>query len=186
MIMEPRLRRFALTVHVGCSVGSLGAVAAFLALAIAGLTSQDVRMVRAAYLAMELTAGFVVLPLLLAALVTGIVQSLGTPWGLFRHWWVLVKFLLTIFATTVLLLQMELLDHLARVAAETMLSSADLRGPRRSPVLHAAGGLLVLLVPIALSLYRPRGMTRYGWRKQHEPSPARARSPRRQGARPPM
>ena len=57
MTMTPRLRKFALTAHVTCSVGWLGAVAGFLALAVAGLTSQDAQMVRAAYLAMELTAG---------------------------------------------------------------------------------------------------------------------------------
>jgi hypothetical protein len=38
MAMTPRLRKFALTAHVTSSVGWLGAVAAFLALAVAGLT----------------------------------------------------------------------------------------------------------------------------------------------------
>jgi hypothetical protein len=168
MIMTPRLRKLALTAHVTCSVGSLGAVAGFLALAIAGLTSGDAQIVRAAYLAMELTVWFVVLPLVLASLLTGLVQALGTTWGLFRHYWVLAKLLLNILVTIVLLLQMELISYLARVAAETTLSPADLRGLRISPVVHAAGGLLVLLVPVALSLYKPRGMTPYGWRKQHE------------------
>jgi hypothetical protein len=166
--MPPRLRKVALTAHVACSVGSLGAIAGFLALAVAGLTSQDARMVRAAYLAMELTAWFVIVPAVLAALLTGVIQALGTTWGLFRHYWVLVKLLVTVLVTIVLLLQMQLIGDLAGVAAETTLSDADLKGLRRSPVIHAAGGLLVLLLPLALSLYKPRGMTRYGWRKQHE------------------
>jgi hypothetical protein len=105
--MTPRLRKFALTAHVTSSVGWLGAVAAFLALAVASLTSQDAQMVRAAYLAMELTAWFVIVPLAFASLLTGLVQSLGTKWGLFRHYWVLAKLLLTVLATIVLLLQME-------------------------------------------------------------------------------
>lgn len=54
--MTPRLRKFALTAHITSSIGWLGAIAAFLALAVAGLTSQDEQAVRAAYLAMELTA----------------------------------------------------------------------------------------------------------------------------------
>ncbi len=78
MIITPRLRKFALTAHVASSVGSLGAVAAFLALAVAGLTSQEVRIVRGAYLAMGLTTWFVVVPLILASLVTGLISSLGT------------------------------------------------------------------------------------------------------------
>jgi hypothetical protein len=168
MTMTPGLRTFALTAHVTSSVGSLGAVAVFLALAVAGLTSQDAQRVRAAYVAMELTAWFVIVPLLFAALLTGLVQSLGTPWGLFRHYWVLVKLLLTVLAIVVLLLQMDGIGHVAGVAAETTLSSGDLLGLRRSIATHAAGGLLALLVPVALSLYKPRGLTRYGWRKQLE------------------
>jgi len=168
MTMTPRLRKFALTAHVTSSVGWLGAVAGFLALAVAGLTSQDVQMARAAYLAMELTGWFVIVPLSLASPLTGLVQSLGTTWGLFRHYWVLVKFLVTIPSTIVLLLHMRPISHIAGVAAETTLSSADLRGLRIQLVANAGAALLVLLVATTLSVYKPRGMTRYGRRKQRE------------------
>jgi hypothetical protein len=168
MIMTRGLRKFALTAHVASSVGTLGAVAGFLALAVAGLTSKDSQVIRAVYLAMELIAWYVIVPLVLASLVTGLVQSLGTPWGLFRHYWVVAKLLLNVLVTIVLLLQLELIGYLADVSAETMLSSADLRALRMSPVVHAAGGLLVLLVPVVLSLYKPRGLTPYGWRKRYE------------------
>ena len=125
-------------------------------------------MVRAAYLAMELTVWFVIVPLVIASLLTGLIQSLGTTLGLFRHYWVLAKLLLTVLVTIVLLLQLEGISYLAGVAAETTLFGADLRAARISPVAHAGGGLLVLLVTVALSLYKPRGMTRYGWRRQHD------------------
>jgi len=168
MTMTPRLRKFALTAHVISSVGWLGAVAGFLALAVAGLTSQDVQMARAAYLAMELTGWFVIVPLSLASPLTGLVQSLGTTWGLFRHYWVLVKFLITIPSTIVLLLHMRPIGHLAGVAAKTTFSSADLRGLKIQLVANAGAALLVLLVATTLSVYKPRGMTRYGRRKQRE------------------
>lgn len=168
MIMTPSLRKFALTAHVTSSVGTLGAVAGFLALAVAGLNSADSQVVRAAYLAMELTAWYVIVPLVLASLATGLVQSLGTPWGLFRHYWVVAKLLLNVLVTIVLLLQLNGISYMASVAAETTLSGTDLLGLRRSIRTHAAGGLLVLLVPVVLSLYKPRGLTRYGWCKQHE------------------
>ena len=116
--MGARLRKFALTAHVACSVGSLGAIACFLALAVAGLTSQDAPMVRANYLAMELTAWFVIVPMVLAALLTGLVQALGTTWGLFRHYWVLLKLLVTVLVAVVLLLQLELIGFLAEVVAD--------------------------------------------------------------------
>ncbi len=169
MTMTPRLRKFALTAHVTSSVGWLGAVAGFLVLAVAGLTSQDAQMVRAAYLTMELTGWFVLVPLSLASLLTGLVLSLGTKWGLFRHYWVLAKLLINVFATIVLLMYMQTLSYFAGVAAETTFSNDDLSGLRNpSPVLHAGAALLVLLVATALAVYKPRGMTRFGQRKEHE------------------
>ncbi len=167
--MTPRLRKFALTAHVTSSVGWLGAVAGSLALAVAGLTSQDAQTVRAVYLTMELTGWYVLIPLSLASLLTGLVQSLGTTWGLFRHYWVLVKLLINVFATIVLLMYMQTLSYLADVAAETTVSSGDLRGLRDpSPILHAGAALLLLLVATTLAVYKPRGMTRYGRRRQDE------------------
>lgn len=168
MTMTIGVRKFALTVHVTSSVGLLGSIAAFLALAVTGLIRQDAQTVRAACLAMELIARFVIVPLAFASLLTGLIQSLGTPWGLFRHYWVVVKLLLTVFATAVLLVKMELIGYAARPAAETTLSPADLRAAGIQLVVHAAGGLLVLLVPAVLSVYKPPGVTRYGRREQYE------------------
>ena len=166
--MTPRLRKFVLTMHISASAGWIGADAAFLALAVAGLTSQDAQMVRAAYLATRLIAWFVIVPLSLASLLTGLVQSLGTKWGLFRHYWILIKFLIAIFATIILLIHTQPISVLAGAAAETTLSGATLRAPRIQLVVAASAGLLVLLVATTLGVYKPRGMTPYGWRKQHE------------------
>jgi hypothetical protein len=170
MIMTPGLRRLALLAHVTTSVGWLGAVACFLALAIAGLASRDAQMVRAAYLAMGLTTWFVIVPSSLASLLTGIVQSLGTTWGIVRHYWVLAKLLLTVLATAILLLHTQPIGHMADVAAHAPLSGGELRNVRIELVADAGAALLVLLIATALSVYKPRGMTRYGWRKQQEPS----------------
>ncbi|MGH6924711.1 MAG: hypothetical protein ACRED5_13315 [Propylenella sp.] len=165
--MTPGLRKLVLVTHVVSSVGALGAVAVFFALSIAGLSSDDAQMVRAAYLAMDFTARLVIVPLVLVSLLIGIVQSLTTQWGLFRHYWVLAKLVLTVFVTVVLLLQMDAISYLASASAETAFSGGDLLGVRRSIRTHAAGGLVVLLLIVGLSIYKPRGLTRYGWRKQH-------------------
>lgn len=165
MTLTPGLRKVVLTAHVASSVGFLGAAAAFLALAIAGLTSQDAQMVRAVYLAAEPITRFVLVPLAFASLLIGIVNALGTPWGLFRHYWVLAKLVLTIFAIIILLLEAQTISYMAGVAAEAdSVNASGLAGY----VLHSGGGLLVLLVIETLSVYKPRGITRYGWRKQHE------------------
>jgi hypothetical protein len=166
MTMTPRLRKLALTAHVTCSVGWLGAVVAFLALALAALTTNAAGTVRASYVAMELTGWYVVVPFCLAALVTGLVMSLGTPWGLFRHYWVLVKFLLTIIAAVILIGFTQTLGTLGELAADRTLSIEQLRSLSQSPSLHSGGGLVVLLVTTMLAVYKPWGMTPYGKRKQ--------------------
>ena len=168
MAMAPRLRKFALTAHVTSSVGWLGAVAGFLALAVAGLISRDTQTVRAVYLVMDLTAWYVIVPLCLASLLTGLVSSLSTTWGLFRHYWVLLKILITIPSSLMLLVHMQPISYMAGVAANTPLSIADLHGLKIQLVIEAGAAVLVLLVATALSVYKPKGMTRYGWRKQRE------------------
>jgi ABC-type multidrug transport system permease subunit len=78
MMMAPRLNKFVLTSHITFSVGWLGAVAVFLVLAITGLNSRDDQLVRAAFLAMELSSWFIIVPFCIASLLTGIVQALGS------------------------------------------------------------------------------------------------------------
>jgi hypothetical protein len=165
MNMTTRGRKFALTAHVTSSVGWFGAVAGFLALAIAGAASQDARIVPAAYLAMDLTYWYVIVPLGIASLLTGLVSSLGTYWGLFRHYWVLVKLLLTIPLTILLLVHTQPVSYMAREGVQRTLSGDDLGGLRIQLAAYAGAALLVLLVATALSVYRPRGMTGYGARR---------------------
>lgn len=165
--MQPNARKLALTAHVTSSVGWLGAVAAFLALAVAGLTSRDGEMMPAAYLAMELTTWFVILPLAIASLLTGLVMSLGTTWGVFRHYWVVAKLLITILATTLLLVHTRPIGLLADIG-ETTLSSAEVTRLQVQLVGDASAALLALLMNVVLSVFKPWGMTPYGLRTLHE------------------
>src|SRR5258708_7561866 len=125
MTLKPRLRRIMLTAHVTVAVGWLGAVAAFLALAIAGLTSQDARLVQSVYLSMDVIARYVILPLsFVPLLLTGPLLSLGTPWGLFRHYWILVKLLINILSAFILVQHMRPIGDLAIAAAKTTVLTA--------------------------------------------------------------
>lgn len=164
--MNPFLRKFALTTHIICSVGWFGAVAGFLALAIAGLTSENAQLVQAVCIAMELVAWFVIVPFALASLLTGLVSSLATKWGLFRYYWVLAKLLITIFATLILLVHLQPISHLADVATKATLFNNDLKKLQVQMVVDAGAALLVLIVTTILAVYKPRGITRYGQRKQ--------------------
>jgi hypothetical protein len=167
MTMTPGLRRFALSGHLTFSVGWVGAVAAYIALDVAAAAGQDAQTLRAAYLAMELIASYVIVPLAFASLLTGLVMSLGTRWGVFRHYWVLISLVLTVIATVVLLMETGTISYFADRAADPTTSGDDLRA-LGSTLVHSVGGTLVLLVILVLNMYKPQGMTRYGWRKQHE------------------
>jgi len=165
--MKRALRKFVLTAHVTFAVGWLGAVAGFFALALVGLKSPDSQAVRSAYLAMDLITRFVILPLSFAPLITGPILSLGTPWGLFRHYWIIIKLAITILTTLVLLLHLEPIRSLSTAAAQGILSPAY--HPVQLQMVVASGlALVALLVVNTLAVYKPKGLTRYGWRKQYE------------------
>ena len=169
--MAPGLRKLVLTLHLVASVGWIGAVVAYLALGVAAAGSQDAETVRAAWVAMELTGWSAIVPLALAALATGLVMSLGTPWGLFRHYWVLLSLVLTVLCAVVLVLHMPDVSHLAGLARGA--DGAELRA-LGGDLLHPGVGLAVLLAVAVLNVYKPRGMTPYGWRKLQEERARRA------------
>src|SRR5262249_26814949 len=146
-----------------------GAAVAYVPLVVAVLSSDDQRVVREAVLVMNSVDWFVIAPLAYLALATGLVMSLGTPWGLFRHWWVVFSLLLTLAAVFVLNEYCVLLRSRAAVASNPTLSNSDL-GRLKDPghAVHNLGGIVVLLVVVVLNIYKPRGVTRHGWREQQK------------------
>lgn len=171
------MRKASLTLHVASSVGWLGAVLVYLALGVAAVVSDDMALVSAAYLTMEWGAWMVLVPLAAASLVTGVVQSLVSPWGLLRHYWVVVKLVLTVVATGVLLAYTQTLGTFADVAGSTPLTAGDLtvlRSP--SVIVHTSGALVLLLMALVLAVYKPAGLTRRGQRHQRRHESVRAPS----------
>jgi uncharacterized membrane protein len=170
--MSPGVRKFALAVHLTFSMGWIGGVAGYMALDVAAAMNGETQTLRAAYLGMELIALRVIVPLAVASLITGLVISLGTKWGLFRHYWVLISLVLTMIASGVLLIETRTIRSFAQVARDPTASTEALRALGNTLV-HSVGGTLVLLVILVLNIYKPRGMTSYGWRKQQkEPAAA--------------
>ena len=166
MQLRAGARKAALVTHVVASVGGLGAVAAFLALAIVALRARDAATVQALYVALDVMGWAVLVPLSLASFASGLLQSLGTSWGLFRHWWVIAKLVISVVATAVLLLYTSTLRVLGDAAASPTLTDDRALLPSSSPVLHSGAAVAVLLVAAALSVYKPKGLTRHGWRTQ--------------------
>jgi hypothetical protein len=171
MSLGPSLRKFVLTTHVIAAVGWIGALAAYGTLAIAARTSGSVTTVRSSFVAMELVY-YALVPLAATALLTGLVQAVGTNWGLLRHYWVLAKLVLTVVATTVMLLNLDNVREHADLAAAA--HDAHLSGAASHELQHVAGGMAILLVAAILGKYKPGGLTRYGRRRK---APGRVRKP---------
>lgn len=165
--MSQPLRKAVLAAHLTVSVGWIGAIAAYTALDVIAATSADPQALRAAYFGMAAIAGSVIVPLAVGALLTGLLVSLGTKWGLLRHWWVVISLGLTVFATVVLLVETGTIAAYATVAADPAVTDAELRR-LDSTLVHSLGGSFVLLFVLVLNVYKPRGLTPYGWRKQGE------------------
>ncbi|MEV8132742.1 MULTISPECIES: DUF2269 domain-containing protein [Pseudarthrobacter] len=163
-LMPPAVRKAALTIHIISSVGWLGAIAAFLVLAIAGLTASDAQLARAAYVGMNLVGWMIIFPLSLASLISGIIQGLGTVWGLFRHYWVLIKLIITALATALLLVHLQPVTAMAGMALAADLGPSEMNWMRVQLVFDASAAILALLVTSVLSVYKPRGLTRHGQR----------------------
>lgn len=169
MTLSPSLRKLVLTIHVITTMGWLGSAAAYIPIAAYVLNNQDADMVRSAIQIMSLVANFIVVPVAFASLLTGVALSLGTRWGLFRHYWIFFKLLFTVIAVFMLVAYIVELNHAASIASKSILSSTDLSILKDSiHIVHPSGGLLIVLVATVLSVYKPKGMTRYGWRKQQE------------------
>ncbi len=164
MTLNPFFRKLGLTAHITFSVGWFGSVLAFLVLAVAGVISLDYQLIRSSYLSMDLIAWYIIIPFCFGSLLTGIIQSLGTPWGVFKHYWVAVKLVMTVISTIILIAHMQPISNLAEVASKEVLSYSELRGLRTRLIFDAGAALLVLLVAITLSVYKPWGKTPFGMR----------------------
>ncbi|WP_210373666.1 hypothetical protein [Rhodothermus bifroesti] len=135
------------------------------------------QLLRAAWIALGVIGSYVIVPLALSALITGITISLATPWGLFRHYWVVVSWHLTLVAVTVLLQHMSsVVTPVAAIAADTAITNVrDVLYPAlQGELLHAGVGLVILLGIATLNVYKPRGLTPLG-REAPEKRPRWAR-----------
>lgn len=153
-------RKALLTTHLILSLGWIGAALAYLALAIAAGASGDPGSVRGAWSAMELTGWVVIVPLAVGSLATGVAVSLLSPWGLLRHYWVVISLVLTALSAAVTVLHMPDVSSTAEMAraaddAELLLLGGD--------AFHPAAGLVVLVVITVLNVYKPRGRTGLTW-----------------------
>ena len=174
--MKPRITKALLTSHITLSVGWFGAVAVFLALAITGITSKNMETVRGSYTAMEISAWFIILPFCIASLITGIVQALITKWGLLNHYWIIVKLILTLGATILLILHLRPIEQLAHIAGTAEIIAQP--GQQMQMIADSAAAIVVLLVIITISVYKPWGRTALSVKSTNQPFTSQATNSR--------
>src|SRR5918995_6527856 len=129
-------RKLLLTVHVAASVSVLGADLVLLALGVASVGGADPVTI---YPAASLIAAWLVAPLALVALASGLALGLLTPWGLFTYWWVTIKLAIVAVLTGVVLF--VLVPALGATAeAVGGAGPAPLAAGRRPPLVVAPAG----------------------------------------------
>ena len=148
-------RRIGLIVHILLSVGLLGAIASFIVLIVVGRSAAP-PLSWAAFAAAEQVATVVIIPTALTGWLVGVFQALTTSWGLAKHYWVLIKLLVTTLAVAVLMAKRPLIHLLAAGAAKAG-EGAELRSASLQLLVHAGAGFAVLLIPLVLSVMKPAG-----------------------------
>jgi hypothetical protein len=157
--LSPRWRKVMLTLHVAVSVGWLGSAYGMVVLGLVAWSNTDPLVRWGAYVALHDSDRLIMIPGSLAALATGLIVSLFTPWGLVKHFWVLTKLTLTVSAMIFAALYvsqkatraMQLTGHGAHVSVGSLGGQV---------VLGSVVMVLILAANTALSVFKPWGRTR--------------------------
>lgn len=143
--LAPSIRRAILSLHIVASVGLLGEVSGFLAVAIQAARTDDPAFAATSY---DLLATFSLvfgIPLSLTALVTGVILGRRSKWGVFRYPWVAIK--LGLLASVILVG--------ALVLGPTVDRLRDGGGGETLVIAGASWDVLALVLATGLSVYKP-------------------------------
>ncbi len=161
------------------SVGWLGAVFAKIVLGLGAMAAHAPDAAAALYLSMN-AVNVAYPPLAIGTIVSGVLLSLGTKWGLVQHYWVATKLVLTV---GVIATAVQLTDRLAQralAAPSGLAAGVDMRVDLTAavtPLLYlAVAHLLMLGAATVLSIYKPWGKTWWGRRQTAPPSRSEART----------
>jgi hypothetical protein len=152
MKLPPRWRKLVLTAHVITAVGWLGVDLVLLTFGISGLAGADPELV---YPAQSYIGRMLFAPLSALVWLIGVVNALVTPWGLVKHWWVLVKLLVTTLMLCLVVFSLyPALTEAGSLAAELP------RRDRINMVVAPSVSTSLLIFATGLSTYKPWGRVR--------------------------
>lgn len=142
--------RLLLTGHIIVTVALIGAAFVLVGLGVSGLRGADPRTI---FPAAHMVDAWVVAPLAILALTTGITQAFLTGRGLTNYWWVVIKLATTALATVAVVFVLE--PRLAG-SAEAALAGQSYAPGEFLPLVVASSVAVVLLVTnVILGMYKP-------------------------------
>ncbi|MEU9282337.1 DUF2269 domain-containing protein [Streptomyces sp. NPDC048342] len=154
-----------MAVHVVTSVGWVGLSLSMVVLAVMGHTTEDAAIAKGVYYAMYVFDDTSVTVFSVTAAITGILLSCGTKWGLLLHWWIVVKWVITLFMTVFAWFVIHPVVMTARERTAVAGGSPPEPGAAADFLLWSVPLLFVLLtVAAVVSVYKPWGRTARGRR----------------------
>ncbi|MFB7259088.1 PDR/VanB family oxidoreductase [Streptomyces nojiriensis] len=160
-----RGRKLTLALHILSSVGWMGLSMSMATLALIGYLTSDAGVAEGAYYAMYIFDESTVSLVSLVCGATGVLLGCGTPWGLMRHWWLLVKWVLTL---GVMVFAWVYTHPLVLTAAEKAAAAEGgvyRPGPEGTLLAWTVPPVFGVLVFVGvISVYKPWGRTRRGRR----------------------
>ncbi|WP_340682674.1 hypothetical protein LCL61_28945 [Amycolatopsis coloradensis] len=157
--LSPGKRKLWVMLHVGLSVSWLGIAISMVVLSTVGYATENAELRHGAYELMHIFDLFIVIPTMMLSIITGLVVSLGSKWGLAKHWWVLLKLVIALGIPAVAIVESQWVQELAERTLD----------PAAEP---GATGLTLMICMIVfsaalwtatyLSVFKPGGKTRWG------------------------
>jgi hypothetical protein len=146
--LRGKAHKAALTVHVLASVGWFGMAVGIVVALITAASTGDPTFAASLRRVVE-ASPWLTIPVGLTAVATGALLSLGTVWGLLRHWWVVAKIAIAIAVITT--------DAtVVRLAAHDAVRTGGTSSPAWGPTI---AHVVVLAVATLLSIAKPRART---------------------------
>ncbi|GAA1949701.1 hypothetical protein GCM10009754_17940 [Amycolatopsis minnesotensis] len=157
--LSPRARKVWLVLHIGVSVGWLGLSLGMVTLAVTGLVAETHAVRHGAYEIFHVFDLVIVIPSVVLTITTGLVVSLGTPWGLVKHRWVLAKFVISLSIPAAAAIESRWVIELVARTEDPAAEPGALGGA----LVATVGCFAVLLwTATTLSVVKPWGRTRWG------------------------
>lgn len=157
--LAPAARKAVLVLHVVSGIGWMGVDIALFVLLITARTTNDAALVISGFNAIRMIVPVAVPPLSLSILVTGLTLGLGTPWGLVRYWWVVVKLVLSLVMAVLVFVSLVPAVNSIDVLSATTLSADAVRaslGPLPTQLMFPPiVSFLMLGIATVLSIVKP-------------------------------